>query len=182
MANELSAIWVFWHSLSNKRGNKNDASQNYEAELIPLTEVKTVQQFFCAFSYLHSISELKKNDCVSFFRKGRKPMWENSPSGGCWIIKIAKKEALKADFYWETFVIECMRGEFSQDIDGVLVTVKVYEITFQVWMHEAAASHTKVAEEIKNALRLPKLEMYLKYHKDSIEDLSTFRNSVLITC
>ena len=180
MSNELSSPWVFWHSSVPNRSNKEKLP--YENKLSHLTEVKTVQQFFNAFSYLQSLSELSRNDSISFFRRGRKPMWETCPSGGCWILKISRKEISKAQLYWETFVIECMRGGFSQDIDGVLVSVKRHEICLQIWMHEAAAAHSKCAEEIKFALAVPTLEMYLKYHKDSLQDQSTLMNSVLITC
>lgn len=109
-------------------------------------------------------------------------MWESCPSGGCWILKVSRKEMVKAQVYWETLVMECMRGGFSQDIDGVLVSMKRHEVCLQIWMHEAAAAHSKCAEEIKFALGVHKLEMYLKYHKDSLHDQSTLMNSVLITC
>jgi hypothetical protein len=49
-------------------------------------------------------------------------------------------------------------------------------------MHEAHATHTIIAKEIKDCLNLPSLKMYLKYHKDSIADLSGIKNSVLVNC
>ena len=83
MSNELSSPWVFWFSSVSKRYNKHEAKHQYEKELVSFYEVKTVQQFFNTYCYLQKLSDMEKNDCISFFRKGSKPMWENSPSGGC---------------------------------------------------------------------------------------------------
>jgi Eukaryotic initiation factor 4E len=182
MSNELSSSWVFWYSSISKRYGKENLNREYEKELVLLCEVQTLQQFFNAYCHLQKVSEIGRFDSLSFFRYGRKPMWESCLSGGCWIIKVSRKDLIKADFYWETFLIECVRGGFSEDIDGIVATAKPYEISIQVWMHEAAAAKLKVAEEIKSALKVAKLDMYLKYHKDSVKDLSTFKNSVLIEC
>ena len=182
MSNELSSSWAFWYSSLENLSKSQTSNNQYEKELLLLYEVRTVQQFFNSYSYLSKLSEIQRNDSLSFFRIGRKPMWEACPSGGCWIIKIQRNEGDRADLYWETLLIECIRGGFSKDIDGIMALGKHREIILQIWMHEAHATHTIIAKEIKDCLNLPSLKMYLKYHKDSIADLSGIKNSVLVNC
>ncbi|OMJ85887.1 hypothetical protein SteCoe_12730 [Stentor coeruleus] len=182
MSSELPSSWIIWYSSLSKRNDNLEYDYNYEDDLLCLCELRTLQQFFNAFSYIKKPSEMQRNESMSCFRKGNKPTWESCPSGGSWTLKVSKKDLLKVDLYWDCLILECIRGGFSQDIDGIMISVKQYEVNLQVWMHEAAAAHLKVAGEIKQALKVETLDMFLKYHKDSLKDMSSVRNSVRIIC
>jgi len=173
MALELLAPWVLWYSnfSSEKLG------KNYEEDLLELAELNTLQDFFNTFCNLQKICDLQIGDSLAFFRKGKKPLWECCPSGGCWVIRIAKKDSEKAEIFWESLIVEGVRGGFTEDVAGIMVNCKKFEVSLQVWMYEAAAAHKVVALDIKKVLKSNKLDMHLKYHKDSIEVLSHVRHS-----
>lgn len=178
MALELLTPWVLWYSnfSSEKLG------KNYEQGLLKLAEITSLQDFFNTFCYLQKISDLRPGDSLAFFRKGKKPSWESCPSGGSWVIRVSKKEAEKAEFFWESLIIEGIRGGFTEDVAGVMVICKKFEVSIQVWMYEAAAANSVVSIDIKNLLKTHTFEMYLKYHKDSMKVLSSIRNSKKVLC
>ena len=180
MSLDLLSPWVFWYSNLSKAAEK--VFDDYESELVSIAQVSSLPDFFNAYSFLMQVGNLKVGDSVSLFRKGKKPVWESCPSGGCWIIRVPRKDFDKAQAIWESLLIHAVRGAFTEDVAGIMVNSKKFEINLQVWMYEAAAVHKSVASDIKEALKVSKLEMYLKYHKDSLKDMSTFRNSKKITC
>jgi hypothetical protein len=180
MSLDLLTPWVFWYSDLSKAIEK--PVQRYEEELVPIVEVFSLTEFFNAYCFLAPVNDLKVGDSLSLFRKGKKPLWESCITGGCWIIRVPRKEASKAQSLWEALLVEAVRGGFTEDVAGIMVNSKKFELSLQVWMYEAAAAHKKVAADIKEVLKVGKLEMYLKFHKDSIHDMSTFRNSKKITC
>lgn len=73
MSNELLSPWVFWFFSIPKCTNK-DWAQCYEQSLVPLCEVKTVEDFFNAYLHLQRSSELARNWNLCLFRQGKKPM------------------------------------------------------------------------------------------------------------
>jgi hypothetical protein len=178
MSTFLLSPWSLWACSILPRSKP----QSYEGDLVLISDFHTLDQFFHVFAFTKPISELRPHESYSLFRKGLKPMWESAPAGGCWILKRPRKVPDQADLLWETLVLECIRGQFSRDISGIMVTAKRFEFVIQVWMHEAAAVHLAVAEEIKAALQVSTLEMHFKYHKDSLKDMSTVKSAVKIVC
>ena len=48
-------------------------------------------------------SDLAYGTNVHCFRKGYKPMWEEFPDGGCWILRVKKKASRNyLNYMWES--------------------------------------------------------------------------------
>lgn len=53
--------------------------------------------------YMKKPSEMPREIDLFFFREGEVPMWEESPNGGIWIIKIKKEDNVNK--MWESLLL-----------------------------------------------------------------------------
>ena len=49
---------------------------------------------------------------IFFFRDGEVPMWEQSPQGGIWIIKVKKEDDV--DLMWESTLLALVGEQFNE--------------------------------------------------------------------
>merc|ERR1740123_1697627 len=59
--------------------------------LTQLGSFNTIEGFYRHYAHLLRPSELPRDHNCYLFRKPYKPMWEEFPEGGCWIIRIKRK-------------------------------------------------------------------------------------------
>ena len=85
MVHKLKNEWTYWYSPRGKN-SKPDASKNYEINLTKLGDISTLEEFFSYYCYIKKPSEIPVDHKVIFFRKDKKPCWEDWPDGGCWIF------------------------------------------------------------------------------------------------
>merc|ERR1711879_1140280 len=75
-----------------------------------LGSFNTIEGFYRHYTYLLRPSELPRDHNVLLFRKGYKPMWEEFPEGGCWIIRIKRKVSQSyVNRMWENLLIACIQ-------------------------------------------------------------------------
>ena len=79
-----------------------------------------MEQFGAAYAHLKLPTELNKEDSLMLFRAGVKPMWEEFPEGGLWIVRIRRRHgSTLADQMWEDLLLACVGEQFgSTDVVG----------------------------------------------------------------
>lgn len=114
----LQTKWQFWYvqrqqtifnPVQTSEGGedviplKKKKFDSYRESLKDLGLISTVEQFFQYFVYMKKPSEMPREIDLFFFREGEVPMWEESPNGGIWIIKIKKEDNVNK--MWESLLL-----------------------------------------------------------------------------
>ena len=77
-----------------------------------------MDEFFAFWAHLLKPSELAREFDCFFFRADEVPMWEESPKGGLWILKVKKDDNI--DRMWETLLFSAVGEQFeSREVIGV---------------------------------------------------------------
>eukprot|EP00727_Mastigamoeba_balamuthi_P012455 m51a1_g7832 hypothetical protein (214) ;mRNA; f:166414-167679 len=163
----LESPWTLWFS---KKRNKS-----YEESLEKLITVASIEGFARVYKYLQRPSQLPNNSDYYVFRNETKPMWENWPNGGCWIVKVAKKSP-ELDRMWEDLLFAAIGELFAEpEVMGVVASVRKKYDTVCVWMNSDVR---RVGEKIKSLLGLTGDMIEYKSNKTAMKDGSTYRNAL----
>lgn len=74
---------------------------------------------------------------MSLFRKGEEPLWESSPYGGCWIIKIRKFDNI--DALWERLIFGAVGEQFEgndENVIGIILSLRLKERLMEIWIKD----------------------------------------------
>lgn len=110
---------------------------------------------------------------LSLFRKGEEPLWETSPHGGCWIIKIRKFDNI--DALWERLIFGAVGEQFEgndENVIGVLLSLRLKERLMEIWIKDGRNEKKRyeVSRLLKVMLALDSEAMiFYKPHNKSIE-------------
>lgn len=175
----LTCSWTFWYCPKPKGQDKLQLSLSYEHHLVPLSFIKTAEEFISAYTFLRRITEIPFGCNLLFFKECSKPMWESWPDGGCWILK-AKRANGHVDEYWENLLLACLDNTFSEKVVGVVASARSSEVIFQIWVNEGIENRDSVCALLKQLLRLDDSHpIYYKWHRLSLFDLSTMKNTIV---
>ena len=103
--------WNFWH-------DKHAASGDYEGRLTlmqgDISNVKLFWEVINSFPF----ERLGYKDSVHFFKKGVKPVWEDSRNvnGGAWNFRIPKENT---DGFWKELLVLAVGEHFHDVLQGV---------------------------------------------------------------
>lgn len=62
-------------------------------------------------------------------------MWESSPRGGCWVVKLWKDRSV--DLKWEQLLLACIGERFNDlNVIGVVLSLRFSVDIIQLWMKE----------------------------------------------
>ncbi|CAL1163848.1 unnamed protein product [Cladocopium goreaui] len=110
---ETSRDWLRGERYDKKTSDRKESEQYMEG-LKQLGSFNTVEGFYRHYSFLLRPSELPRDHNVLLFRKGYRPMWEEFPEGGCWIIRIKRKASQNyVNRMWENLLLAFI-GEESE--------------------------------------------------------------------
>lgn len=76
--------------------------KTYREQLKPLGYIPSIEHFFNFYVFMKKPSEMPREIDIFFFRQQEVPMWEESPFGGIWIIKIKRDDNI--DKMWESIL------------------------------------------------------------------------------
>lgn len=169
---------------SQKIAKKTDTSE-FKGKLKKLTTFNTVEGFWRAYLYLKRPSALEGNVNLYLFREGPSvcPMWEAFPRGGCWILKVKKKTTGPSVLgkMWQDIVLALIGEQFDEpDVVGISVCIRKAEDLISVWNSDNRNEEIRfrIGEKMKEVLDLePSTVIEYKAHAESMQDLSTFRNT-----
>jgi len=123
---------------------------------------------------------MSRDNDIFFFREKEVPMWEDSPHGGIWIVKIKKEDNI--DVMWETLLFALIGEQFEEpNVLGLSLSLRTKERLFEIWLKDGRDEkvRTNVSNKIRHFLNLDpaSVTLYYKEHMKSIKDCSTMKNA-----
>lgn len=176
----LETAWAFWH---DRKSSARKESDEYIEGLQKLGTFNTIEGFYRYYMHILRPSELPRDHNVLMFRKGYKPMWEEFPEGGCWIIRIKRKASLGyVNAMWESLLFACIGEAFDMpDVVGCVLSTRLKDDVLSVWNFSNTAGNDarfRIGERLKEILDLD-MNTLIQYkdHMQSLQDYSTYRNA-----
>jgi len=114
--------------------------------------------------YLKKPSEMSRDNDIFFFRENEVPMWEDSPNGGIWIVKIKKEDNI--DLMWETLLFALIGEQFEEpNVLGLALSLRTKERLFEIWLKDGREEkvRTNVSNKIRHFLNLDPASVTLYY-------------------
>lgn len=179
----LQSSWTFW--FARKIPKTHPSPVNYAEHLQKIASFNTVESFYKTYVYLARPQELPKESIFHMFKGDAIPMWESFPNGGCWVIKINKKQPQLA-LIWEELLVYCIGETFEEpDIVGVVLSVRAKEYILQIWNSDCQnnALRVRVCDKLKYYLRLdPSTPIEYKANSQSLKsnDKAPHRNGKVV--
>ncbi|XP_053208587.1 eukaryotic translation initiation factor 4E-1A-like [Panonychus citri] len=168
--NPLNLKWTLWYLKPNKGGD-------WESNLVPVTSVGTVEDFWALYNHIELPSNLIQGSDYSVFKDDIKPMWEDKANrnGGRWLMTFEKgaRGATKLDNAWLE-VLLCLIGEAFDDesdqVCGAVVNVRRVMTKISVWTanYDDKAANKKIGKIIKQRTGYSD-PIYYERHVDTAE-------------
>lgn len=174
----LQSKWTFW--ADKKMATKSHQSfEDYNQNLSRLGSFDTLEGFWRHYSWLKSPDDLPRDTDFFCFRNQLVPAWETFPTGGCWIVRVRKKNGVISRL-WEELLFGAVGELFdNSDIVGVTLSVRTRDDNLTVWNKTADnANKIVIGEKLKDILNLDEsTTMHYQEFKKAIECGSSFRGS-----
>lgn len=175
----LETAWTFWY---DKKTTDKKESDQYIEGLRQVGSFNTIEGFYRHYQYLLRPSELPRDHNVYLFRKHYKPMWEEFPEGGCWIIRIKRKSPQSyANHMWENLLLACIGEAFEMpDVVGAVLSTRLKDDVLSIWnlSNRGTPARFRIGEKLKEILDLNMTALIqYKDHMQSLQDYSTYRNA-----
>eukprot|EP00747_Dinoflagellata_sp_TGD_P195580 gnl/TRDRNA2_/TRDRNA2_64477_c0_seq1.p1 gnl/TRDRNA2_/TRDRNA2_64477_c0~~gnl/TRDRNA2_/TRDRNA2_64477_c0_seq1.p1 ORF type:complete len:464 (+),score=81.28 gnl/TRDRNA2_/TRDRNA2_64477_c0_seq1:82-1392(+) len=175
----LETAWTFWY---DKKTSDRKESDQYMEGLRQLGSFNTIEGFYRHYAYLLKPNEFPRDHNVLLFRKGYKPMWEEFPEGGCWIIRIKRKVSHSyVNRMWENLIIACVGEAFEMpDVVGCVLSTRLKDDVLSVWnlSNKDTQARFRIGEKLKEVFDLDTNALIqYKDHMQSLQDYSTYRNA-----
>ncbi|CAD5110906.1 DgyrCDS268 [Dimorphilus gyrociliatus] len=143
----LNTAWTFWLDRSVKGANADE----FEASLVKIYTVETVQTFWSVFNHIKDVRQLKEKYTYHLMRGTRRPMWEDEQNcrGGNWRIKSHKRDTPRI---WKELLVAAIGEQLTEfinegdEIGGLSVSPREYDDIIQIW-NTRADLHDKASIE-----------------------------------
>eukprot|EP00397_Hematodinium_sp_SG-2012_P023000 GEMP01023872.1.p1 GENE.GEMP01023872.1~~GEMP01023872.1.p1 ORF type:complete len:271 (+),score=39.17 GEMP01023872.1:16-828(+) len=166
---KLHNSWVVWYT------NKALKTDNYEEKIMPLGEFSSCEEFWSLYSHLLRPNRIPVATDYHLFKKGIKPMWEdsNNRGGGKWMLRLKKEHTNRL---WESMLLAIIGEQLAEDLGeseicGGVVSVRHQEDILALWNRTAGNHDIKdvLGDRIKQVLELPhNVVMEYKEHDKSM--------------
>ncbi len=182
----LETPWTFWY---DKKSYKKTSTGVFYNKLRKLCTFSTIEEFWAVYCHLKRPSSIEGNVNLYLFRDGPNivPMWEAFPRGGCWLLKIRKKSANEGGApsilgtIWHDLVLALIGEAFEEPtVVGLSLAIRKMEDVVCLWNadNRNVDIQMKIGSKLREVLNLePSTVIEYKAHADSLNDLSTFRNT-----
>lgn len=191
--NPLKYTWSISYT-HRKPGAKID---DYNDTIVKVASIRTVEEFWGAYSRLKRPNDLPPITEYHFFKHGIQPIWEDNIHGGKWIIRLKKGISSRL---WENLLLAIIGEQFKvgDEICGAVISIRQNEDILSLWTLHAENDENeneeeineneeeisnkaiilKIRETLKKVLNLPdNCIMQYKAHKAAVVDHSSFRNT-----
>lgn len=175
----LETAWTFWY---DRKTSDRKESDQYMEGLKQLGSFNTIEGFYRHYTYLLRPSEFPRDHNVLLFRRGYRPMWEEFPEGGCWIIRIKRKVSTSyINCMWESLLLACIGEAFEMpDVVGCVLSTRLKDDVLSVWnlSNRDTPARFRIGEKLKEVLDL-EMNALIQYkdHMQSLQDYSTYKNA-----
>lgn len=175
---EMRPEHLFKHPLQNKWTLwylESDRSKSWEELQNEITSFDTVEDFWSLYNHIKSPSEIKIGSDYSLFKKGIRPMWEDSANkqGGRWMISLSRNpKASEIDNLWLD-VLLCLIGEAFNHCDqicGAVINLRSKGHKISIWTADGNNKDAtlEIGQKLKESLRLIKTPLNYYLHKDTM--------------
>jgi translation initiation factor 4E len=142
-SHNLRDTWVFWYRPPITKAN---GYIEYDKTLHPMMAVKTVEEFWLAYSHLKRPSSLPTVSDYHLFKEGVRPIWEDEENkhGGKWILRLKKGVA---DRYYEDLILACVGDQFGDEADelcGIVLSMRNGEDVLSIWTRNTGQKVLKI--------------------------------------
>jgi len=180
--NRLLTSWTLWadKKMTTKiANNHNNNFDEYSQNLKNLGTFETVEGFWRHYAWLKSPDELPRDTDYFCFRNQSVPAWETFPHGGCWIVKVRKKNGVISRL-WEELLFAAVGELFdTPDVVGVTLSVRTRDDNLSIW-NKTSNSDVKImiGEKLKDILHLDEsTTLHYQDFKDAMKYGSSFRQA-----
>ncbi|TPX36558.1 hypothetical protein SmJEL517_g01211 [Synchytrium microbalum] len=154
-------------------------SDDYLSGVKEVGTFATIEEFWGLYSRMRRPNELPNISDIHLFRKGTRPVWEDNPKGGKWIVRLKKGLSSR---YWENLVIAVIGDNFgdSSEITGAVISIRNNEDILSLWNTNASEGRIglRIRDTMKKLLDLPgNCTMEYKAHTAALTDGSSFKNT-----
>ncbi|KAI1108492.1 translation initiation factor eIF4e [Nemania sp. NC0429] len=173
----LRDTWVFWYRPPITKAN---GYIEYDKTLHAMMSVKTVEEFWLAYSHLKRPSSLPTVSDYHLFKEGVRPIWEDEENkhGGKWILRLKKGIA---DRYYEELILACVGDQFGDESDelcGVVLSMRNGEDVLSIWTRNTGQKVLKIRETMRRVLKCPNdTRIEWKSHDTSMQQRSMIEES-----
>ncbi|KAJ2762455.1 eukaryotic translation initiation factor 4E [Coemansia nantahalensis] len=165
---KLNSEWTLW--FDNQSGKASAAT--WTDNLKPIVTIGTVEEFWGVYNTVAIATDLPNRSNLHLFRKGIKPMWEDSANseGGKWGILLQRSIGEKANEHWLHTLLACIGETFeaSSDVCGVVFSNRKNCFRIAIWTRNAANRDAceSIGRHLKKVLGISFPLEYL-LHKDT---------------
>lgn len=132
----LENSWSFWFF-------KNEKSNDWKDNLVFITTVDFVEDFWGVYNHLQPVSKLNQGCDYMFFKKDIQPMWEDEHNrdGGRWLYSISKNNRNQSiDVYWLNTLLALIGDQFLDDspyVNGAYINIRGKGDKLSLWTKTA---------------------------------------------
>jgi translation initiation factor 4E len=175
--NKLQSEWAFWYD--ERKPHTTDFT-DYKQSLIKLSSFGTLEGFWQSYSNIANPDSYPR-ECSLYLVRGKStPAWESFPNGGCWIIRVRKRNTL-IDRLWEELCFACVGELFAHpDVCCIGVSTRNREDVLTVWNIDNSNPNTRfvIGEKLRELLNLDSsTQVDYKTFLSAIQDKSSFKNA-----
>ncbi|KII74462.1 Eukaryotic translation initiation factor 4E [Thelohanellus kitauei] len=127
----LQNSWMLWFNKVNK-------SHAFEAELVKIHVVKTVEEFWSVFDSVKHPGDLEFMAEISLFKVGIDPKWEDplNYNGGRWVFEVDGNPRGRQDAYLLTMlsIISDQLGDQTDLISGLSCSNRKRRVRVSIWL------------------------------------------------
>ncbi|KAI6244154.1 EIF-4F 25 kDa subunit [Aphelenchoides fujianensis] len=155
--------------------------EDYANYVQPIASFKTVEQFWATYRYIKRPSDINEKVDFHLFKKGIKPVWEDSANqkGGKWILRLKKGLSSRI---WENLLLAMIGEQFlvGEEICGAVCSVRNQEDILSLWNRTANSPGVtnRIRDTLRRILNLPgNAILEYKRHDDCLRDQSSYRHT-----
>ena len=155
---KLSPKFSFWVRISEEMINNqltktNINTNEYESQVKKLAEFNSIEEFWKIYQHIKKPDACRPGIDIQLFKNPIKPMWEDdyNKNGGRLSLKLRKDFST---IIWEEILLAMIGNilpkEISDEINGVLISVKKKYNGLQIWFKNY---NKKITLELERCIR-----------------------------
>ena len=174
---KLNCEWTFFYASRKEK----DHHIPYEQRIEEIFSFSTLKEFFTHFMFIKSIESIPRNNEISIFKKGYKPLWENTPESALWFYRFHPEDDKFLNVKWEQLIFALIGEQFDEpNILGAVLSKRGRETVIELWFNYFGFD--KIKSKLENKFRaiigLGNDDMlFFKENKYSCKDKSSLRNA-----
>lgn len=163
----LENSWSFWFYKNSSKSN------NWSENLIHLTNIDSVEDFWSVYTHLKPAEYLSNGCDYAFFKKGIKPMWEDvsNLNGERWIISVPKSSSSNfLNSLWLNALLSLIGSHYDNDvrfINGVVLSIRFRCNKLALWLNcqDNEVTKSKIMKRFKKEINLNDADFLFEVQK-----------------